>query len=368
MTTNNSSIQDKRTHGRKSKFWAYILWLFGGLIGAHHIYLGRDAHAFLYISTFGGYLGLGWFWDIFKIPSYVADANDDPNFIEQFKRKVRLSRKPPFSTVRFAAGNAVAYFWAEIYCSAIPQDEINGINFRHLIILTPAIIALGVWTVGNIGREEGTIWAALVAAYLVYPILYYIGDDTLWVFLMVLASNLAFDTFSKRWNLKPKKKQRWIKRMLVLFLAISLYFSLIGSYLYFNAVITDSENEEIKLSDAIGHFFTSPIWLDLKASLEATWNQAVHQGFWATWAQIVDLSDPRGEINAYKVLGLSQTASQSEITTRWRTLSRDNHPDKIKGTKEERRKAQEKFMEIQQAYEILSKAKNRRQRRNRRSE
>lgn len=41
--------------------------------------------------------------------------------------------------------------------------------------------------------------------------------------------------------------------------------------------------------------------LILQASLEATWNQAKHQGFWATWAQLVDLTDPRGEINAYKV-------------------------------------------------------------------
>lgn len=39
-----------------------------------------------------------------------------------------------------------------------------------------------------------------------------------------------------------------------------------------------------------------------QVSLEATWNQAKHQGFWATWAQLVDLTDPRGEINAYKVL------------------------------------------------------------------
>lgn len=39
----------------------------------------------------------------------------------------------------------------------------------------------------------------------------------------------------------------------------------------------------------------------LQASLEATWNQAKHQGFWTTWAQLVDLTDPRGEINAYKV-------------------------------------------------------------------
>lgn len=115
----------------------------------------------------------------------------------------------------------------------------------------------------------------------------------------------------------------------------------------------------------------------------------MHQSFWATWAQLVDLTDPRGEINAYRVsivarfmnstfiyrvkfftqvLGLSQTATQTEVTARWRALSRDNHPDKIKGTEEERRQAQEKFMEIQQAYEILSKTKNRRQRRNRKSE
>lgn len=74
------------------------------------------------------------------------------------------------------------------------------------------------------------------------------------------------------------------------------------------------------------------------------------------------------EVLDAQVLGLSQTASQNEVTARWRILSRDNHPDKVKGSEEERRQAQEKFMEIQQAYEILSQAKNRRQRRNRRSD
>jgi len=47
-----------------------------------------------------------------------------------------------------------------------------------------------------------------------------------------------------------------------------LYFAVIGSYLYFNAVITDSEGEEIKLSEAVQHFLTSPIWTDLKVSLQ----------------------------------------------------------------------------------------------------
>lgn len=122
----------------------------------------------------------------------------------------------------------------------------------------------GVWTVGNIGREQGSIWLALATAYLFYPTLYYIGDDTMWIFLMVIASSLSFDTFSKQWRLKPKKKRSFVRRMTVLGLALMLYFIVIGSYLYFNAVITDSEGEEIKLSEAVQHFLTSPIWTDLK--------------------------------------------------------------------------------------------------------
>lgn len=77
----------------KSKFWAYLLWLFGGLFGAHHVYLGRDDQAFVYISTFGGYIGIGWLRDIYRIPAYVADASDDPAFIKDFKQKVRANRK-----------------------------------------------------------------------------------------------------------------------------------------------------------------------------------------------------------------------------------------------------------------------------------
>ncbi|XP_032674441.1 dnaJ homolog subfamily C member 22 [Odontomachus brunneus] len=366
---NNVLVVEAREPGsKKSKLYAYLLWLFGGLFGAHHVYLGRDDQAFVYMSTFGGYLGIGWLRDIYAIPSYVADANDNPAFIEDFKRKVRANRKPPFSAARFVAETSVSYLWAELFRSAIPQDEVFGINFRHLVILTPAVIALGVWLVGNIGREQGSIWIPLVTAYLPYPTLYYIGDDTLWVFLMVITSSLSFDTFSKQWRLKPRKKKSLVRRTAYLGSALMLYFCVMGSYLYFNAVVTDSEGEEIKLSEAVQHFLTSPIWLDLKVSLEAMWNQAKHDGFWATWAHLVDLTDPRGEINAYKILDLPQTATQTEVTAQWRRLSRDNHPDKVKGTEVERRQAQEKFMEIQQAYEILSRAKNRRQRRNRRSE
>lgn len=63
------------------------------------------------------------------------------------------------------------------------------------------------------------------------------------------------------------------------------------------------------------------------------------------------------------MLGLGPEATQQEITSTWRRLSRENHPDKVKD-ESQRRAAQERFMEIQQAYEILSNSKHKRNRRN----
>ena len=90
---NGLGVHDPGYKSVKTKFWAYFFWLFGGLFGAHHMYLGRDDQAFVYISTFGGYIGCGFLRDIYRIPAYVADANNDPAFIEDFKRKVRANRK-----------------------------------------------------------------------------------------------------------------------------------------------------------------------------------------------------------------------------------------------------------------------------------
>lgn len=61
------------------------------------------------------------------------------------------------------------------------------------------------WTVGNIGREQGTLKWPLLAAYAVYPVRFYVYDETLWFTLMVLASALAFDSYSKEWRRSPKK-------------------------------------------------------------------------------------------------------------------------------------------------------------------
>ncbi|KAH1008730.1 dnaJ homolog subfamily C member 22 isoform X2 [Dendroctonus ponderosae] len=351
---------------RKSLFWAYVFWLFGGVFGLHLFYLERDAHAFLTWSTLGGY-GLGWLADITKIPRYVRDCNNDPKFLQELVEKMRRNRSPPFSTSRFISAVMVAYLWGQMVLLAIPQDEVWGINWNtyfHWFI--PLAVALGVWAVGNIGREQGKPWLTIAVSYITYSSRWYFYDDSIWLSIMMFAAALTFETFSKEWKLFPRKKRSlWRRAATVTFCAI-LYIGLWSSFVYFNGKVTDSNGDEVPVHEALHHFFTSSWWTDFKQSLYEVYAYAQQNGWYEIWKAVITLSDPQGEQNAYRVLGVSPTASQQEITTRWRALSRENHPDKVKDP-EKQRDAQDKFMEIQQAYEILSNIKNKRNRRNKQS-
>src|ERR687885_1415795 len=59
----------------------------------------------------------------------------------------------------------------------------------------------------------------------------------------------------------------------------------------------------------------------------------------------------------YKVLGVSKEASQEEIRRSYRKLARKHHPDANRDDP----KAEERFKEIQHAYEILSNPEKRRE-------
>src|SRR5947209_20021539 len=52
----------------------------------------------------------------------------------------------------------------------------------------------------------------------------------------------------------------------------------------------------------------------------------------------------------YEILGVPRTASQGDIKKAFRKLAREFHPDVAKNKKQ----AEEKFKEINEAYEVLS--------------
>lgn len=153
---------------------------------------------------------------------------------------------------------------------------------------------------GNVGREKGAIWWPLGVAFATTPVMW-IWDDTYWFTAMTFCSSFAFDGMAKEWRRTPPKQKPLSRRVAVIAVCVLLYSGVFSSYLYFNGRITTGDGEEVKFQDAVHHFFTSPWWLDLKQSLVDTWNFAQTHGWSEVWKQIIDLSDPQGEINAYKV-------------------------------------------------------------------
>lgn len=109
----------------------------------HHWYLHRDLQAFLWYATFGGYFGIGWFIDMFKIPAMVRDVNEDPRFIEEFIKKLRKHPTPEFSSYRFLFGIMVGYLWCQLVQMAIPQEHFGGIDWGYMHWLIPLPGALG---------------------------------------------------------------------------------------------------------------------------------------------------------------------------------------------------------------------------------
>src|ERR671915_1310638 len=63
------------------------------------------------------------------------------------------------------------------------------------------------------------------------------------------------------------------------------------------------------------------------------------------------------KVDLYKALEVSKEASQEEIRRSYRRLARKYHPDANPGD----RQAEERFKEIQQAYEVLSNPEKRRE-------
>lgn len=63
----------RKTH---SILIGYILWIFG-FLGAHRFYYGKPVTGAIWLFTFG-LLGIGWFIDLFLIPS--MDRNADLRF------------------------------------------------------------------------------------------------------------------------------------------------------------------------------------------------------------------------------------------------------------------------------------------------
>ena len=362
MDSNGGPVHHRR--GEKSLCIAYLLWMFGGIFGLHHLYLRRDGHAFIYYISCGAYFGLGWIRDLWKLPGYVRDANEDPEFMKNLHDSMRKHPQPETSYVRNFGYIIVADILGYLVIGALPTEFIPEFERRMLVaILVPLAVAYGIWLVGNVGRHEGSISPALIGSYVLSPVFLWYPNS---VFFCSLTSYWSFQRWGLKWRKNRGPPKSLLKRMLIWIICIALYSSLWTSWLYFNCTI-DKDGETIKCRDAAKNFLNSPFWKEFKVVMRDLWNYVQHHGISGVWEELISAIDPTGEIGALKSLNLTESASQEEITSQYRKLARVWHPDRHKDpkTKEE---AAERFMEISQAYEILSQIKHKRMRRSKTSQ
>lgn len=146
----------------KSVIVAYALWAAGGPLGLHHLYLGRDSHALLWMLTLGGF-GFGWVREVIRIPAYVNEANRDG---DKERKTPPTSGLPPVSPVRFIGQVCVG-----IYFGTVALIGLNSLSFFYLIVL-PLCVGAGVHLVSCIGQQTSDLQKTLTTCLITSPIFY----------------------------------------------------------------------------------------------------------------------------------------------------------------------------------------------------
>ncbi|NXY92140.1 DJC22 protein, partial [Alcedo cyanopectus] len=130
---------------------AYGLWALGGPLGLHHIYLGRDSHALLWMLTLGGF-GAGWLWDFWHLPGWVAAANGAG------AAEDRGGTVPELSTLRLAGQVAVGMYFGLVAALGLP--------WVPALVAQPLAVGLGVQLVSSVGDQTTEAPSILAAAFL----------------------------------------------------------------------------------------------------------------------------------------------------------------------------------------------------------
>lgn len=141
----------------------YALWAMGGPLGLHHIYLGRDSHALLWILTFGGF-GIGWAREFFRIPSYVSEANHEAERAQV--RHPRATTPPPVGLIRFAGQICVG-----IYFGSVALISLSSLSFFYFLVL-PLSVGAGVHLVSSVGQQTSDLQKTLITCIVTSSIFY----------------------------------------------------------------------------------------------------------------------------------------------------------------------------------------------------
>ncbi|XP_048474807.1 dnaJ homolog subfamily C member 22 [Rhincodon typus] len=299
----------------KSLLITYVLWSCGGLFGLHHIYLGRDNHALLWMVTFGGF-GVGWIREIWRLPKYVQNAN-----IHHSKIKRKRHPQPSMSIVRVIGQIAVGVYFG--FVALISLSSLTG----FYIMALPLAITLGVHLVASVGEETSNIKTTMMASFITSPIFY--GRPIATIPISIVASITS--TQHRQYKTPSHTEDNLSVRLYRLGLAWLAFTMPISYCVFHNTTVT-----ALYVTDTISLILDSvqifPILSDLLESAFLlpyhTWKLftggiRLSYGYNSEWEKIFSsISAIQAERKrlAYEVLGLHEEATLEEINKSYREL------------------------------------------------
>ncbi|XP_075447384.1 dnaJ homolog subfamily C member 22 isoform X1 [Ascaphus truei] len=326
---------------------AYGLWALGGPLGLHHIYLGRDRHALLWMLTLGGF-GMGWMWEFWRIPGLVSQSNR-----EQKKGNKVREGKPPASPLRFVGQVAIG-----IYFGLVAAIGLSSLTSFYVVAL-PLAIGLGVHLVACVGDQTSDLKSTLVTAFMTSPIFY--GRAVSMIPISLTASITAQKY--RRYRLQHREHENLSLRLYRIGLA---YLAFTGPLAY--STFLNTSRTVSYVARSIGTILDwVSIFPSLSAQMERTlllpyqvWRLFSGGGgfqdqYFQEWEKIYEfVASFQGEKEgmASRILGVDSTATLEEISRHYRDLVKIWHPDHNQHRPEE---AEQHFLEIQAAYEILTR-------------
>lgn len=332
----------------KGLLMTYALWAFGGPVGLHHLYLGRDSHALLWMLTLGGG-GLGWLWEFWKLPSFVAQANGVQSWTQRPEEE-----RPPLSLLRFASQMVVGVYFGLVALISLSSTA----NFY--IVGLPLAVGLGVLLVAAVGNQTSDFKNTLGAAFLTSPVFY---GRPIAILPISLAASITAQKH-RRYKVSAVSETFSVRLYRVGLAYLAFTGPLAYSTLYNTAATINYAAET--LGSFLSWFNFFPLLGRLVESVlllpcRIWWLLVGAPGFnssqfqeWEKLYEFVDSFQDEKRQLAHKVLGIAEGATNEEIHRSYRELVKVWHPDHNRHQTEE---AQRHFLEIQAAYEVLSQPK-----------
>lgn len=382
-------LEEVPYYQRKSNLVAYFLWMIGGIFGLHHFYLGRDSQAFLWCTSFGGYW-IGVFRDVWRIPTYVSEANFEPSFVKYYTEQMNYRKRPPgiFTTV-LVGQFLFAIIYRMVAANALPRFEEDALPGTELLLVLVGAFS-SAWAVNFIGTMPfcydasfgKTFIAALIGEFIEFANTERLEEDrgidesklsiqgVLCGIVFAMVAHSSTRKYKSVHDARRAHKNRpgVCKRAVKLWMMVVTFWALLGTGLYFNGEVESDNGSRTRVKESIDQIRNSPVWAQIKqnAWIKCTngYTTIKEEGFSTWWQEVVGALDVDGRRRAYVDLELSEDATQEEIKASARKLQKKYHPDRCT---EDKDVCIERFQAVQNAYEVLHDKASKKKEKNTRS-